>query len=405
MTLDSFRRRLRVELRERQHVDSEEVVNLLLTAFIALYGQAPDKVEALNAVLESIEPVEVSHFGAYPSHPVNWYGNWKGWRWGLLNSDLLKSRCRRAGSNYWELWGSRLESVCTVQSPDFERRVVNWTFHVVAVGRGNPGTHEGDMILNYFECLTRTYEEMAWRDLDERQSILTPFDLDVLRLSYLKDIPFVHKVTVYMGFTKPVSHGYVCPIQTAPHVNWMPPDGDPLLKAREFEAQYALEKLPQSELAAVIRSVCKYAQMAQTCLRQREFSDALLNSIIALEILFSERDSATDAISSRTAAVIHRGFEKPFADVRNEISKLYDERSNFVHKGKPASADGAERSLPILQQVLLALFRLNKIKSNHESWTHNGWIKQLDWVRASIEAGIPVPEDALQAAGIRSATP
>lgn len=400
ISMEAFRRKLRSELQERGHVSSDEVLVSVLAAFVALFKSAQNKVAAMNSVLESIVPVDVSHFWAYPSPRVDWYGTWKGWRWGMLNSDLLRSRCRRAGSDYWELWGKRLESVCTTQSPDFRRSVINWGQHCATTRRGDPGTAAGDLILNYFETTSTKLEEMAWQDLDQRQALLAAFDLDVFRMHKLREIPFVHKVTVYLGFENPIPHGYVCPMTTAPHMNWMPPDGEPLQRAREFEAKHLTGELPNTELGATIRSVARYAQLARECHRQREFSDSLLNAVIALEILFSEKEATTTAISTRTAVLIHHRVGKSFQEVRDEVSRLYDERSNFVHRGKLSNQEIAEKALATLQQILLCLFQFQRREGANADWTLKNWLKKLDWVKASIEAGIPIPDSLLTENGI-----
>lgn len=400
LSFDAFCRKLRVELRARKHADSDEVLFATIGAFLSVNKNTPNKADALNGLLESIVTMEVSHFWIYPCSRIEWFCCWKGFRWGLLNADLLKSRCRRAGSDFWDLYGKHLEDLPAWQSPDYQRSVIDWTPHILKTGRGDPGTPSGELILNYFEHLSRTHEEMAWRDIEEKQSLLTAFDLDMIEVKGFKDFPVGQKVVVYLGSSKRHSYGYVCPVQMTPHMNWMPPDGELLRKARAFEAEHELGELPDSELTVTILSVARYAQLARVSLRERQFSDSLLNAVIALEILFSERESATNAVSSRTAVVVHRAIGKTFAEMRDEISKLYDLRSSYVHRGKQADAECSERALAVLQYVLKCLLRLQKDQNNLKAWSLKSWLKRLDWIKASIEAGEEVPSEKLSKCGI-----
>ena len=127
-------------------------------------------------------------------------------------------------------------------------------------------------------------------------------------------------------------------------------------------------------------------------------SYALLNYIIALEILFGERNQVADLISTRAATVAHFRSDVPFSALKKDIQALYDARSAFVHSGKITESIVADEVhdfvLKILDAMIECFVEINGSMGLKEFRQH------LDLCAKYAELGSRPPTEVLMKIGI-----
>lgn len=136
--------------------------------------------------------------------------------------------------------------------------------------------------------------------------------------------------------------------------------------------------------------------------RQHQYAgasdEASLYFVIALELVFGERGKATDSVAERAGVLTHRSHEKSYSQQYSRIRNLYDARSKYVHEGKPISGVDAEDIERVVTQVLWSFL---SVVADGTHTTAEQWLRQIDYVRASIEAGRCVDESDLRGIGVR----
>ena len=111
-----------------------------------------------------------------------------GYHLGELNFPVLYSRCRRATSNYAELWGEQLGGRFALQSPEFEHVLIDF----VKLGRGpdelltKPKWYK--LLLNYFFRVSRLHFQSMWMNLNRTQVLSDPFNASLLDAEYLQEL-------------------------------------------------------------------------------------------------------------------------------------------------------------------------------------------------------------------------
>jgi hypothetical protein len=140
--------------------------------------------------------------------------------------------------------------------------------------------------------------------------------------------------------------------------------------------------------------------MAKRAASESRLSEAFMNNMIALEIIFSEKESTTSSITSRVAVVTHIKFNKNLEQMKKDISRLYNVRSNFVHNGSLVDYDSLTDLKGIVFEVYCCLLRLQLNKENHSAGFLNRWLKNVDLIKATLEAGQKVESSSYLTNGI-----
>jgi hypothetical protein len=83
------------------------------------------------------------------------------------------------------------------------------------------------------------------------------------------------------------------------------------------------------------------------------------------------------------------------------MKDLYDLRSKYVHKGMPVPESGITLVDPIVRAVFECLMRLQTNPATHQPNFPEQWLRQLDFLVATYDAGREPSEADLQAAGCR----
>jgi hypothetical protein len=396
---DACVRKVREELAQLQHASNDSIAISVLALYAHLAKSRGGGVTLLNRILHLIVSADVSHYLVFWPVDWTWITKWKDCHWGLLEADRLKYRCEKAGSDYFQLYGGELKGRGAFESPVYERQVIDWKQLFSELGVLS-GRLTRNLLLNYFNHVSRFHFEQMVDDIDSKQQLLTPFGLDVVDVKSLIRTPATQRVSVYFRIEGQTRWGYVVPEGYGFNINWLRPDAGRLQSVSAFESRYALESMPDSELNSVLKAVARCAHLGRRWFEQGLLSDALVNYVISLEILFSDKEAVTSSVCSRTAVVAHRGIGKPYAELRKEVDDLYKVRSKYVHKGKAASTDDCVRLETLVREVILCLLRLQMNPEARVDGFLAKWIKRIDWIKSALDADVPVESQTFSENGI-----
>jgi len=398
---DAFCRRLGLELKKHNHPVSTGLLASIAAIVTFMKDEGKHPIETINHFIQCINLVDVSHFFLFHPCPMRAPRvEWKGFTFGEIDLNTLAYRCRRAGSNYFELHGNTLHFRDGLESPVRQQPAIDF---VSFLQTSRPETKDKflhRLVLQYFNELSDIYRKQMWNELDETQHLFSLFGADVVDVRSIQNCPFAEMVTIYLHLSKTHRHGYVVPTRSGMFLHMLGGDNLHLLKAQDLEKRYSLSDFKNTELHQTIKTFARFTHLALRAQHEQRTSEAFLYCIIALEMVFSEKESATSSVSSRVALITHRKFGNSLDQMRKDMARLYDVRSKFVHRGIPVEETAVFELKEIVVEVFSCLLRLQLRPENHTDEFLKSWLKKLDWLVAGMEANAPLDTNALAECGI-----
>jgi hypothetical protein len=401
ITVSSFIKKLSRVLEQFGHVTSEAIATAILGCVVKAETSGQARLDFLENALTRFVQAELSHFIITPIEAdVSKSLSVEGYTIGALNMPVLKSRCSRAQSDYAMHYEKRLEGRVTLHSPEFRRTILDLLPVHLDKSRFKDKSWS-QLLLNYFEQVSRNHLELMWAHLDRTQLLSYPFGAEVINPHSLRsDIgQFSEKVSIYLNFSK-TGAGYVVPESAALVLNQPGADSEAYRRYKTHQYDYRTAEVGDSELGRTIVVCSRFIHQAKTFLATGRPEEALLYATICLEHLFSEKQAISESVSARTAALTYLRVGKTLNDAKKEVRSLYTARSQFVHSGQPVTSAQAERLIEYAREVIRSLLVLHlKIENRNEGFLVK-WIKNLGVIVSADEAGITIDPAFLAENGI-----
>jgi len=170
---------------------------------------------------------------------------------------------------------------------------------------------------------------------------------------------------------------------------------------QELQERYAFDSFGSDELDLTLKSYVRMLARA----RQHTFDgmrdEAVLHLVIALDLLFGERDASTRNVSTRASAACTAAQIMLYPESVRRIGRLYDARSRYVHAGEPFPDEAiavAEETCAAVLRVLLRLHRRASVEQGSISIA--SWLAALDFVKAAAAASVEVEPEFLETWGL-----
>jgi hypothetical protein len=170
---------------------------------------------------------------------------------------------------------------------------------------------------------------------------------------------------------------------------------------KELRDLYEVNGFSQSPLHQSIKLFADFVARARRHHLDNLLSEALLHYVIALELIFGDRDAIQKSVSSRVALLAYPDSGKSFLEQRKWIDKIYDMRSQYVHKGTEINAaESVEQLRAQCEKVFRCLLRLQVSEQTQDRL--DNWLRELDYLTAGLMAGKQPTENQLYDAYIKA---
>ncbi len=189
---------------------------------------------------------------------------------------------------------------------------------------------------------------------------------------------------------------------------------DLIIKLASMETAYhsSVQKYKSSRLHPLVSGFVDRLGSAHAHSLRHNNSAAFLDFVIAIEILFSEKEGTTDAVSGRTSTLValissqqQAEVKSKLDSVRKEMRRLYGVRSNFVHRGVEISENDLAALRSIVECLTPVALRWNDRATTEDEQMHLGWLRLVDYTRETIEMNRPVPTSDMFSIGVIEAIP
>ena len=399
--LDRINKELHTVARHPKHDDFA----LFALALAALAPPAQgDMVSRLNKILSRVCNADVSLYHIMRmDFPEEYRVEIPPFTIGPLRIQKLKYNSDKAGSDFYSRYQGELANSWAIEREPKTTRVFDF-FQIqddifgAAFNVATRRQWETQALVAladwYFSLHNRVLFEQFLDELVSAQSVFValgaPF-FDTRSFSMLSSIVKTHRVAVFlnMGARK---EGFVAPGGMGPLLVDIAGIHERVPRVRkELKETYGVERFDDSPLHRSIKLFADFVARARRHEIDDHTNEALLHYVIALEMIFGERQAIQKSVSDRVAVITFRENGRTFAQQLDWIDGIYDLRSKYVHKGIEFTD---ERQLEQLRELCEQTFRcLLRLQAAHPSPASRGeevltsWFKELDYVVAGMAAG------------------
>lgn len=380
-------------LEANMHIVNEQICNIFFAVFSLFSNKTISAIENINLILTKIVDADLSQFFTFkhqlPVRNNTTFVNFSigNYTIGPFPSEIVESRCARADSDYAIRYRNRFDNlVLSIYSEPRKCKVLN----LLDLAKTNNVSFSMQkkiypLVDHYFFIMAQQNFELFFNELKILQEIPQAFGsgwFDVDALTRLLD---TERLSIWLdiggkksGWVSPGMNGRVTIDLGGFHI------GLPYVYA-ELERHFGnWEK--STELYKVIRLYCSYLAKASVNQQVGNIADALLNYVIALDLLLGEKGSSSDSFSTRCSALTYLVLGRTYKDLVRDCKLVYDSRSKYVHEGKVPENNVVEKIYEVSREIALCLFRLNKNSWGNEPGFHKKWISYIDVLVAKINA-------------------
>ncbi len=218
----------------------------------------------------------------------------------------------------------------------------------------------------------------------------SPF-VDPRPLQLLSSVIKTHRVAIFLNIGTE-KEGFVAPGGMRPLVVELGGINErvPTL-IQELKQSYAFEGFDDSPLHRSIKLFADFVARGRRHEIDNHLSEALLHYVIALELIFGDRQAIQKTVSERVAMITFRENGCSFREQQDWIDTIYDLRSKYVHAGTDVQEESQLQQLRgLCEQVFRCLMRLQKSNtssSGRGQETMMTWLRELDYLAKALIAG------------------
>lgn len=383
--ISALARKIDSELNQRNHLSNDRLCEVIAGLFAAMDSdEGISAVTRFNRLLDTITDADLNQYiffgepylaeGVFDVEPFHV---------GKISAEQIAYQCKRAGSDYYERYQSDFNKHRMCLSRDHKKislipfqtlegfnpiavayRLTDEYFHILA------GLHHDELLQEFedYQMITKALGG-GWFDVEARSRVF-----GLRRLSIFLNI----------GCKK---MGWVCPSETVGRnvsyggAAFAIPTTNAVLRD-----EFGINCPNVRELPPVFQRFCDFLSVAREHHADSRDSEALLHLVIALDLVFGDRENVTRSVTERVALIAHKGLGMSIEDCRKMMKKIYDARSAYVHAGKDVPEKLWDEAYKTCQAVGFALLRrYGKNAGSHSD--DQKWLKQIDYVSAAMESG------------------
>ncbi len=391
--------KVRKELQGKGHASGSDVALTLLAILCLRSKRIESPTTCLNAIIGAIGSAESSQYliASFPPHPDVQEFKLGDFSIGPLNRQQLVYWCQKVGCDFFDRYPDKFRNRFAIVRSAASVQILDWQ-HIRDTFNISHSTCE-PIVNYYFEVLTGYQQEVLRSDFRSAQEVYVAAGAPYIDL----DQPQVWNggsfISIFRNIGKKL-FGYFCPLDMGVRIDFAQAHRRLPAKAQELFTDYSFTKIGKAEIHRTLETYCRFVVKAKVHENDARVDEAFLHYVIALDLLFGDKDASTQKVSKRAAMVTSRLLGETFPDTVERVRKIYDRRSRYVHAGDTVGDGALDSVRPIVNGVLFCLLRLQRDPGNKRDGFVDEWLKNLDYFVAAAEAGKDVPDQDLTAAGI-----
>lgn len=375
---------------------------------LALAALAPpdqgDMISRLNKILARVCDADVTLYHILRmDFPEEWRVAIPPFSMGPLRVQKLQYNSDKAGSDFFARYRDELMSSWAIEREPMPTRVFDFPAIQQEVLSSQTAIHErrsletqvlSTLVDWYFSLHNRVLFEGFLSELVSAQSVLlalgAPF-FDTRPLEMLSGVIKTHRVAVFLNIGNH-RRGFVAPGGTGPLLIDVAGIHERVPRIiSELKERYGVDRFDTSPLHRSLKLFADFVARARRHEIDEHINEALLHYVIALELIFGERQAIQKSVAERVALITFHESGRTFEQQRQFIDSIYELRSRYVHAGTQITDTDILNRLRILcEQAFRCLLRLQAAHAEGSARGEGalkGWLKELDYLSAGFIAG------------------
>ena len=414
VTFQSALERINRELNASRHARHDEFALFVLAIAALMPSAHGGVVSRINRIIAHVCDTNVSlYYILFAGFPEDHNFEIPPFRLGPLRAEKLRYSCEKVESDFYVRYRDILPKAWAVERDPQKIRVFDIPPIREAVFDGPLGKtarqswefQAWESIVNgYFSLHNRVLFDHFWVELIAAQSPLLAIGAPYFDPRPLSNVIQNTRVAVFQNLGRD-KKGFVAPSGTGPllidfaNVHQRVPR---LLK--ELKSSYNFDRFDDTPLHRTMKLFADFVARARRHEIDGRQSEALLHFVIALELVFGDRQAIQKNVAERVAVITFRENRRSFQEQRDWIDAIYDLRSKYVHAGTEIRDEShLDQLRGLCEQVFRCLLRLQEAHRERSSRGEEvlaGWRRELDYIAAGLTAGRPPSEAQLSEAFI-----
>ncbi len=416
ISLRSLVKKVQNELEKAGHKNTEAISSVFVAFAVISSKHGVDRVRELNSILEEIDDTDFSQFlisrSELPGYYRFEYGSFTA---GPLHIEKIQSRCERADSDFFDRYQASLRGKFTIERGVSKTKTINYiNARERAFAKRNLVELSGGDFLELWSEISRCYfsslNYLLFHDFFREHSAAQapyvtmggPF-LDIENNNFFLAS---RQVSIFLNVAQEKNSGWVAPGSIVPMTLDLADAHVRIPKIqKELKRDFEFQGFKNSPLDRNIRLFCEFVLKARRYEAEGILDDAMLNYIIALELIFSDERSIKSSFVDRISVVLSGGELDKFTGQCRQVGELYDDRSKYVHSGMEFESKSKVKELgTICKRVFEVLMRVRTKRKECGEGKEivEYWLRDLDFISTSMRSGRSVGDRDLEGAGLIS---
>jgi hypothetical protein len=390
LTIHSLIRKIESELKSIGHISNEQIAKTILLLFVYYKNGKQNNIELFNELISNHVSCEVSQYFILPNStqtdfvPIS-FGEFTIAR---LDSRRFKYKCEKAGSDFFSLYSGDIVDKPSIERKKYNTIVINCHKLISNVNYKFQDEFFRKTLL-YFESVSAALFEDFWYNFNEQQNLHISVGFAVFQDRYFREMLRSQNITIFTKIpVNGVHRGYVVPIQVGFFQLTMSYDLGPSIIEfySSLKRQFLFSKFGSNEIHQTFKTFCRFVSKGYRYLEESRIDEGFLHFIIALDLVFGDKNESTKSVSNRCAVLVMKNSDN-YNSKKKKVNELYDSRSKYVHAGLPVNREHIDEAKEICKQIVFCFLRLQAywVQKNND-FSIEQWKKKIDYAWSALEA-------------------
>lgn len=391
------------KLRERNHPSNRSIAENFLALFSVTISPGKSPIKHLRELLELILPTKVTIFYILPIDSVPRLPKCKfgPYSYGKLDLRELRRLDRIEGTNFLKEYGQYIEKnmALTRRMPDIQ--LIDWIPLLNKhIEKDIPSwVVSGWAVDTYYDRINGLLFNLFFDEMLQYQHLTIALGssyIDPDKYRNQKDVlTIVANEYSRIGNNKPTGL-----LSSRLHLNLKfidPAIFDIPSYNEQLKEKYNFTDYKDTPLHHTLQTYSQFIARAKILDDKHKPSEAFLQYVIALELVFSGKETISSTIARRVAAMTCKQIGSDYEFVRKRIRQDYRLRSLYVHEGQSINSQQLASIAEICHYVLHAMLYLQR-KSPEISI--DKWMKNIDVLVSRFSNDGQANDELLRSCGI-----
>jgi hypothetical protein len=388
------------ELATAGHAATEELALFALALAFMVPAAKGAAVARLNRLLSRMVRADVSLYLVFPlSLSPEFAVTIPPFYVGPTRGEKLKYRCEKAGSDYYARYSKVLNGSSSIERAPKSVTILDVdyvqtdlfadVFKMDAQALLPPLT---TILDGYFGFLNGRFFEDLLPEFVARQDVTVSLGAPYVDPGPLIGVIGYQQIAIFMNYGK---YGFVAPRGPGiVHVDWANAHVRIPEALHELEESFGFRGTEDAPFYKTLQLYCSFVARAKRHSIAGRLDEALLHAVIAMELVFAEREALQRSVTERVSVLTHMAVGRTFIEQKKWIEGVYDIRSKYVHAG---SSDVQEVQLDQLFH-LCALITRRMLRAaaaiGNKPEALGAWLADLDYLaKAYLASKSPQASD------------